>query len=389
MKKLLFVVLAVVMVVGAFAACTPHPAAPVEEPTEAPVEPVEPTEAPVEPTEEPVIEGNEIAMITDIGDIDDKSFNQGTWEGIVAYAEANGITHKYYKPTEKSTDAYVAAIDLAVAGGAKIIVTPGFLFEPAIFQAQDLYPEISFILLDGFPQDGTYTEFRIEKNVYSIFYAEEESGFLAGYAAVKDGYTKLGFMGGMAVPAVVRFGYGFAQGAEYAAKEMGIASIELKYHYTGNFDATPENQTMAASWYGEGTEVIFAAGGKVGNSVMAAAEAAGAKVIGVDVDQGAESDTVITSAKKELAITVQAGLAGFYAGEFKGGVSESLDITVDAVGLPFSGSRFATFTEADYNAIYAALVADTDGVASGILTDADVTAPGELKLTIVKITVFE
>lgn len=389
MKKLLFVVLAVVMVVGAFAACTPQPAAPVEEPTEAPVEPVEPTEAPVEPTEEPVIEGNEIAMITDIGDIDDKSFNQGTWEGIVAYAEANGITHKYYKPTEKSTDAYVAAIDLAVAGGAKIIVTPGFLFEPAIFQAQDLYPEISFILLDGFPQDGTYTEFRIEKNVYSIFYAEEESGFLAGYAAVKDGYTKLGFMGGMAVPAVVRFGYGFAQGAEYAAKEMGIASIELKYHYTGNFDATPENQTMAASWYGEGTEVIFAAGGKVGNSVMAAAEAAGAKVIGVDVDQGAESDTVITSAKKELAITVQAGLAGFYAGEFKGGVSESLDITVDAVGLPFSGSRFATFTEADYNAIYAALVADTDGVASGILTDADVTAPGELKLTIVKITVFE
>jgi basic membrane protein A len=218
---------------------------------------------------------------------------------------------------------------------------------------------------------------------------------MAGYAAVKDGYTKLGFMGGMAVPAVIRFGFGFAQGAEYAAADMGIDAIELKYHYTGNFDATPENQTMAASWYGAGTEVIFAAGGKVGNSVMAAAEAADAKVIGVDVDQSSESDTVITSAKKELAVTVQAGLAGFYAGEFKGGIAEWLDITVDAVGLPFSGSRFMTFTEAEYNAIYAALVADTDGIRSGILDDTealdadDKASVMELPLTIVSVTEFK
>lgn len=366
MKKLLILVLAVVMVLSVFAGCK----------------------------QEAATEGYEIAMITDIGDIDDKSFNQGTWEGIDQYAKDNKITHKYYKPTEKTTDAYVAAIDLAVQAGAKVVVTPGFLFEPAIFIAQDKYPETKFIILDGTPNDGDWNkeggpEFRIEGNVYSIFYAEHQSGFLAGYAAVKDGYTKLGFMGGMAVPAVVRFGYGFVQGAEYAAKEMGVESVEVNYHYTGNFDATPENQTMAASWYGAGTEVIFACGGKVGNSVMAAAEASGGKVIGVDVDQSFESETVITSAKKELGVTVMAGLKGFYDGEFKGGVSEMLDITVDAVGLPMDTARFETFSQADYDAIFKALVEDTDGIASGILKDSDVTSASELPLTIVKVTVFE
>ena len=394
MKKLLTVVLAILMFATVFAACK------AEEPeaTKAPAKtseavateaPAETSEAVEEATEEPEQSTYEIAMITDIGDIDDKSFNQGTWEGIKDYAEANGITHKYYKPTEKTTDAYVAAIDLAVQGGAKIIVTPGYLFEPAVFQAQDLYPEISFVILDGSPQDGTYTEFRIENNVYSIFYAEQQSGFMAGYAAVKDGYTKLGFMGGIAVPAVVRFGYGFIAGVDYAAEEMGIDGIEIKYAYAGNFDATPENQALAASWYGSGTEVIFAAGGKVGNSVMAAAEAAGGKVIGVDVDQSAESETVITSAKKELGITVQQALADFYAGSFKGGVSETLDITVDAVGLPIENSRFNTFTDAEYEALYNMLKSDEGGVTSSIPNDTTVTSAEELSTDNVKVTLIE
>ena len=151
------------------------------------------------------------------------------------------------------------------------------------------YPDIKFIILDGDPNDGDWSAgaptYKRNDNVYSIFYAEQESGFMAGYAAVKDGYTKLGFLGGIAVPSVIRFGYGFVAGVNYAAEEMGLDGIEVKYSYAGNFDATPENQALAASWYGSGTEVIFACGGKVGNSVMAAAEAAGAKVIGVDVDQ--------------------------------------------------------------------------------------------------------
>jgi basic membrane protein A len=349
--------------------------------------------------EKPAEDGKfELALITDIGTIDDKSFNQGAWEGLKKYAEENNITHKYYKPTEKSTDAYVAAIDLAVEGGAKLIVTPGFLFEPAIFQAQDAHPDIQFILLDGAPHSGDYN-FRIEKNVYSIFYAEEQAGFLAGYASVKDGYKNLGFLGGMAVPAVMRYGYGFVQGADYAAVEMGLAKDDVKvmYKYTGNFDATPENQTLAASWYKGGTEVIFACGGAVGNSVMAAAEQGSGKVIGVDVDQSAESNTVISSSMKQLGISVYDGIKAFYAGNFPGGQMVTLDVDSDGVALPMASSKWETFTQADYDAIFDKLVNDTDGLASGLLKDTDVkpaegkdtATAAEIPTKVVTITVVE
>ncbi len=323
----------------------------------------------------------DLALITDVGTIDDKSFNQGAWEGLVQYAEENKITHKYYQPSEKTTDAYLSSIDLAVKAGAKVVVTPGYLFEPAVFKAQDTYPDVKFILLDGTPQDGTYTEFKLNENVYSVFYAEEQAGFLAGYGAVKEGYTKLGFMGGMAVPAVVRFGYGFVQGAEYAAEEMGITDLQLKYNYTGDFKATPEVQSKAASWYQGGTEVIFACGGAVGNSVMAAAEASNGKVIGVDVDQSPESATVITSAMKMLGKSVYDAIAAYYAEEFPGGVSAVLGADVAGVGLPMDTSKFEKFTKEDYDAIFAKLVAgeitivkDKDGDKEVALKDVPVKA---------------
>ncbi len=324
----------------------------------------------------------EIAMITDLGTIDDKSFNQGTWEGIVAYADKAKITHKYYKPTEQSTDAYLAAIQLAVDGGAKVIVTPGFLFEEPIFKAQDLYPNVSFILIDGNPHNADYSEFRTAKNTVGITFAEEQSGYLAGYAAVKDGYTKLGFMGGMAVPAVIRFGYGFVQGAEVAAKEMGLTNIDLKYHYTGGFDATPEVQTLAASWYAQGTEVIFGCGGAVGNSVMSAAEAAKTKVIGVDVNQSSESATVITSAMKGLSASVQSVLTAYHAKKFPGGESLVYAADKDGVQLPMESSKFTKFTKADYDVVYAALAAGKIKIAN----DKDAEDATKLPVSIVKVT---
>ncbi|MHB1485627.1 MAG: BMP family lipoprotein [Saccharofermentanales bacterium] len=324
----------------------------------------------------------ELALITDIGTIDDKSFNQGAWEGLEKYAKEKSITYKYYQPAEKTTDAYVAAITLAVNGGAKLVVTPGYLFEPAIFKAQDMYPNVKFILLDGQPQDGTYTTFRIEANVLSIFYAEEQAGFLAGYAAVRDGMKKLGFMGGIAVPAVIRFGYGFVQGAEYAAKEMNLAkdSVEVKYNYLGGFGPDPTYQTKAASWYNQGTEVIFAAAGGAGNSVMAAAEAANKKVIGVDGDQSGESPTVITSAMKTLGTSVYNAIKEYYAGTFQGGKIIRLDAKDDGIGLvpKDSFTKFTTFNKAQYDAIYAKLVNNTDKIVDGIRKDMDGTATVKL-----------
>lgn len=332
----------------------------------------------------------DIAMITDIGTIDDKSFNQGTWEGIVEYAKANNKSYNYYQPTAQSTEIYLDMIEQAVNDGAEIIVTPGFLFEQPIFSAQDLYPEVHFVLIDGNPNDGDWgkeggPEFRTEANAVGIVYAEEQAGFLAGYAAVKDGYTKLGFMGGMAVPAVVRFGYGFAQGIEYAAEEMGLKDLTLNYHYTGGFAATPEAQALAASWYADGVEVIFACGGAVGDSVMAAAEAAGAKVIGVDVDQSSQSETVITSAAKGLAASVVAVLSAYYEGEFPAGQALVMDAASNGVELPMANSRFKTFTQADYDAIFAKLVAGE----VKLLKDSDVKAVTEIPLKLVATTVIE
>lgn len=314
----------------------------------------------------------EIALITDKGDIDDKSFNQGAWEGVLKYVAENKvenedgelveISHKYYKPASDETEAYISAIELAISNGAKIVVTPGFLFEPAVNVTQKNYPDVKFVILDGSPknvENGT-----LESNTYSIFYAEEQSGYLAGYAAVMDGYRSLGFMGGMAVPAVVRFGHGFVIGADAAAQELELeeGAITIQYHYTGNFIASPEVQAKAAAMYSEGAEVIFACGGAVGQSVMRAAEAAtNKKVIGVDVDQSADSETVITSATKQLGTSVYQALDAFYNNKWNtvGGKSVSLDASKDGIGLPWDNSQFENFTKAQYDAIYEKLADGT------------------------------
>ena len=310
----------------------------------------------------------EIALVTDVGDIDDKSFNQGAWEGVVDFAEENNKTYEYYRPTAIGTDPYLAAIELAVENGAKVIVTPGFLFETPIFFAQDDFEDTNFILLDGVPNDGNWgasggPEFRTEDNVMSILYAEEQAGFLAGYAAVRDGYRSLGFMGGMAVPAVVRFGIGFAQGANVAATELNLASdaISLRYHYTGDFAATTKNRATADTMFQQGVQVIFAAGGAVGQSVMASAQAANKKVIGVDINQAEDSPTVITSALKGLGASVQQALAEYFDDEFRGGETVVFNAANNGVGLPTDSAsfRFTTFTVAQYNTIFAKLANGT------------------------------
>ena len=356
-KRILAMALAAVMA-GSLTACGGSAKT---EPTQAPAG----TEAPaVESKDEGKTEGGEsteaaasqaggyeLALVTDLGTIDDKSFNQGAWEGLKKYAEENSITYKYYQPQEGTTDAYLETIGLAIEGGAKLVVCPGFRVEEPIYIAQDKYPDIHFILLDGEPHDAEYN-YKTGSNVMPILFQEDQAGFLAGYAAVKDGYTKLGFMGGMAVPAVIRFGYGFVQGAEFAAEEDGVTGVEVMYNYTGGFAATPEAQSMAASWYQNGTEVIFGCGGAVGNSVMAAAQEKNAKTIGVDVDQSSESDTVITSAMKLLSNSVYDGVKDFYDGKFPGGKTSVFTVENNGVGLPMETSKFEKFSQEQYDAIY-------------------------------------
>ena len=245
----------------------------------------------------------EIALVTDVGTIDDESFNQACWEGVKAYAEANGKTYQYYQPGADSTDERLNSIDQAVSEGAKVIVCPGYLFGETVATAQELYPDVDIIAVDV--SAGDLGGVDAQQNLYCAVFGEEQAGYLAGYAVVKDGYTKLGFLGGMAVPAVIRYGYGYVQGVDAAAKELGI-TVDMKYAYGNQFYGDADITAVMDTWYADGTEVVFACGGGIYTSAAEAAKKVNAKVIGVDVDQKGIIDgdygegMTVTSAMKGL-----------------------------------------------------------------------------------------
>ena len=274
-----------------------------------------------------------VALTCDTGTIDDESFNQACWSAVSSYM---GDDCQYYIPEADASDEdRETMIRQAVNDGAEVIVCVGYLYGASLAWAAEQYPDVKFVAIDVTQGDIGTDE--IPSNCYCITFKEEQAGYLAGYAIAKDGKTKLGFLGGMAVPAVIRYGYGFVQGADAAAKELN-EKVEMNYswQYGANFNASPELQTMAAGWYQTGTEVIFACGGSMFASISAAAAAEEGKVVGVDVDQSGESTTVITSAMKGLADSAQWALGKFYAGEFAsiGGVQTSLGANENAVGLP-------------------------------------------------------
>ena len=301
----------------------------------------------------------DVAFVTDVGNIDDQSFNQYTWQGVQDFCSANSLSANYYRPTEDSDAARLEQMDNAVNDGAKAIVVAGYLFGSSIAEAQAKYPDIQFLALDVSTADLGDTA--PTANTALITYKEEQAGYLAGYAAVTDGYKELGFLGGMAVPAVIRYGYGFVQGADAAAKELGVTDINIKYWYSGGFAATDEVKNKMDGWYSEGTEVVFACGGPVCQNCDAAAQANGGKMIGVDVDQSGQFDTVITSATKGLAESVNTALTdalnnGWKFTDAYAGKQTVLGAAENCVGLPMSTSKFTKFTQEQYDAMYAAIV---------------------------------
>lgn len=291
------------------------------------------------------------------GSIDDKSFIQSEWEGIVDFSGKFGITRKYYTAQSNSLTDLRKNLKLAVKGNAEVVVVGSNDYENALYYVQDECPDTFFILVDSVPKSLEGEE-KIGENVLCLATAEQESGFLAGYAAVSDGYRDLGFIGGVAVPAVMRYGYGFVAGADCAAKELGLTKgdVKIRYNYAGTFDASPEVLSLASSWYQSGTEVIFACGGMLGNSVMKAAETYGKKVIGVDSDQSGESETVITSAMKDVGGGIRFIAENYMRGvEAEGGQLLVLNSSNNAVGLPMKTSKFRQFNQKQYEAIYAEL----------------------------------
>ncbi|KAI4450571.1 hypothetical protein C823_005108 [Eubacterium plexicaudatum ASF492] len=327
-----------------------------------------------------------IAMITDSGDITDQSFNQTTYETSKAWAEANNVPFTYYKPDSDSDEARNASVDQAVAGGANVLMMPGYMFAASVVAKAEMYPDVKFIALDvgagdllekgvgeGYdynPENYDVKEYYHADNVYCCTYQEELSGYMAGYAAVKLGYKHLGFLGGMSVPAVTRFGYGYLQGADAAAKELGIeGEVEAEYVCGGQFYGDADITAAMDTWYGtKGVEVVFACGGGIFTSAVEAAVKADGKVIGVDSDQSpiidqSKEGLTVTSAMKGLATTVdtvlteiQAGNWNNYAGKIEnlGMVSENPE--ENFVQLPISTTQWGDgFTEDDYRTLVKAM----------------------------------
>ena len=307
----------------------------------------------------------EIAFVTDVGQLKDKSFNQGTFDGVKLYAAANGLSYKYYQPAngdQATDDDRYDAMKAAADNGAKIIVCAGFMQGNALAKAAAEFTDVSFVFVDGWAMadaDG-----KPLTNTLGITFQEEQCGYLAGYAVVKEGYTKLGFTGGGGGtnPACCRYGYGFVQGASAAAAELN-EKVEMNYSwlYGSSFAASPELQTMANGWYENGTECIFACGGSMFASIAAAASANDGAVVGVDVDQSFESDTVVTSAMKGLAASVQWACAKVYDGSFAamGGTCATLGAKDDAVGLPTATWSLTKWSVDDYNAMIKAMADGT------------------------------
>ena len=286
-----------------------------------------------------------IAMVTDSGDITDQSFNQTTYEACTAWSEENGSEFNYYKPESDSDEARNASVDQAVADGANVIVLPGYMFAATIVEQSEMYPDVKFIAPDvsagdicekgvgeGYtynPDDYEVTDYYNADNVYCCTYQEEISGYMAGYAAVKLGYKHLGFLGGMSVPAVTRFGYGYVQGVDEAAKELGITSdVELEYVCGGQFYGDADITAYMDTWYGsKGVEVVFACGGGIYTSAAEAAAKVDGKVIGVDSDQSGiiGEDITVTSAMKGLAPTVKTALDAIKDGNWESDYAGKID----------------------------------------------------------------
>ena len=325
-----------------------------------------------------------VAMITDYGDITDQSFNQTTYEACKAFAEANGVDFQYFKPAGDNTADRVAMIESAIDQGYNVIVMPGYAFGAAIAETAPNFSDVKFIALDV--SAGDLGEgFVVPANLYCAVYQEELCGYMAGYAAVKLGYKNLGFLGGMAVPAVQRYGYGFVQGVDAAAAELKLTDVKLNYAYGNQFFGDADITAAMDTWYAGGTEVVFACGGGIYTSAVdAAKKVEGAKVIGVDVDQagvianyaageGADAATI----EGYKALTVTSAMKGLYPATYDtltdvivNGNWEKYSAKIDTLGLvsaddptanyvqiPMESTQWAdgAFTQDDYKALVKAM----------------------------------
>ncbi len=258
--------------------------------------------------------GGEIALLLE-GELEDGGYNEAVYNGVRMYALGAGVSFSYYHAQANDPENCRGAIERAAKENARLIVCAGDIFAEAVGALQESYPQISFLLIDSVPRNEEGEEISLEKNVHCIAFHEEQAGYLAGYMAIWEGYWNLGFIGGRQEPAVLRYGYGYLQGIDAAAKDLSLTDVTVNYWYADSYEADMMIQEKAAGWYGNGTQVIFACGGSLYESVLAAAEEADGLLIGVDVDQSRISKYFLTSAVKNIGAAVTDALDGFYAAD--------------------------------------------------------------------------
>ena len=292
----------------------------------------------------------EIALVTDAGLIMDGGYSEVAWTAISEFGAANGISHKYYKAAEASEEAYKEVIDDAVDKGAGIIVADGYGFEDVIYDAQKEYEDVKFMLIDAEPIDPKTSEPEVGENTAVILFSSEEAGYMAGYAAVENGAAQLGFIGEADKPAVDDYGYGFLQGANDAAMSNGVAA-NVKYHSCNEAGERDTVMEKAKEWYEEGTEVIFVCGPHVEMAVIEAAELKDGKVIACETDKSSMSDTILTSAVKDIGGVIEDSLEEYARDKFPGGEVLEYNVATESIWLDMETSRFIAFNEGDYKAL--------------------------------------
>lgn len=290
----------------------------------------------------------EIAMITENGLLMNGGYSEVAWNTISEFGASEGISHKYYKAVEASDDSYRQTIDAAVKGGAKIIIADGYSFSQTIYEKQEQYPDVKFVIIDAAPSDAESGETEIGKNTSEVSFASEQAGYLAGYGAVMDGMSSLGFMGDAKKPVIMDYGYGFLQGADKAAREMGT-SVKVNYHYCTDDEDRDAVVERANEWYESGTEAIFACGSTVEQPVIESAELLSKKVIAYETDKSQMSDTVVTSAVKDIETALKTVLEQYKDDEFPGGDTVKYDASNGGIWLELEKGKLENLDKSDYN----------------------------------------
>ena len=272
-------------------------------------------------------------------------YDWAAWQGLLQYSQASGLAAQAYPAAQEDQASRLAAVGLAVEGGAQLIVAAGQAYEDTVYEAQYLYPHIGFILIDGEPHSLDFSQYAIAANTFAVSYTEQELGYLAGYALVSEGCTKLGFIGALATADMVRCGAGFIQGAAQAATDSQT-QVTVSYCYSGLLGEDQRLQNLAGSWYANGVEAIFAAGNFTA-SVCGAAEAAAAYVLAMNTDQYDLSSSVVSSAVKNISLSVYNGAEDWFDGSFWGGKRVTQGLGSQGVGLAMEHERFNNFSAAN------------------------------------------